>query len=101
MRRATPLGCHHEQSCHVSTSERASEAAAVQVDGLQHFTTFANPYAALVRDIPVPAGVFGVQANAVRDASGKVGPHSTVRQAAVSRDVEGCESLAVGLGHDQ
>ena len=101
MRRATPLGCHHEQRPHVSASERASEAAAVQVDRLKHLATFANAYAALVRDVPVPDGAFGVEAYPVRDASGKVGPHSPVRQAAVRRDVEGCKSFAVGLGHDQ
>src|SRR6266581_1175036 len=34
-------------------------------------------------------------------AAVEVGPHPPVRQAAVSRDVEGCEFLAIGLGHNQ
>jgi hypothetical protein len=95
---ATPLGRYQEQSSVADTPEHASEAAAVKLDGLQHFPAFANAHATLVWDIAIPNGVFGVEANAIGDAAVEVGPNPPVRKAAVSRDVEGRESLAVGLG---
>src|SRR5205085_7999501 len=79
----------------------ASEAPTVKIDRLQHLTAFANAHATLVGDVRVPDGVFRIEANAVWYASGEVGPHPPVRQAAVSRDVEGSEFLAIGLGHNQ
>src|SRR6266487_4462793 len=100
-RSTTPLGCHQEQRPLVSASECASEATTIQVDRLQYLATFANTHATLVGDIAVPDGVYGVQANAVRGAVAKVSPYPPVRQAAVGRNVEGCESFAVGLRKDQ
>src|SRR5258705_3748499 len=96
-----PLGHHHEQRFAVDAPEHASKTSAVKVDSLQHLTTFANTHTTLVGDVAVPAGAFGGQANAVGDAVAEIGPHSLVRQAALNRDVEGCEFLAVGLGADE
>src|SRR5207244_5926760 len=79
----------------------ASEATTIQLDLLQSLATSANPHATLVGDIAVPDGIYGVQANAVRGAVAKVSPYPPVRQAAVGRNVEGCESFTVGLREDQ
>ncbi len=78
MRGAAPLGRHHVQRSHVSTPERAREATAIEVDVLQHFTTFAHTDAALVWNVRVPDGVFRVQTNTVRYAFARVGPHSPI-----------------------
>src|SRR5206468_7892399 len=101
VRRTTPLGRHHTQRSLVRAPERACEAAAVQIDGLQHLTTFAHAHATLVGDVPVPDGVCGVEADAVGETAVEVGPYPPVRHAAVGRDVEGRELLAVGLCEDQ
>src|SRR5206468_3566789 len=69
--------------------------------GLQHLTTFAHAHATLVRDVPVPDGVCGVEADTVGETAVEVGPYPPVRQAAVGRDVEGREPLAVRLRQDQ
>src|SRR5205807_2376719 len=100
-RSTLPLGCHQEQRPLVSASECASEATTIQVDRLQYLATFANTHATLVGDIAVPDGVFRVEANAVRDAVAQLGPNPPLRQAAVGRNVEGCESFAIGLGHSE
>src|SRR5439155_18368166 len=60
VRRTTPLGYHHEQRSLVRPPERACEAAAVQVDGLQHLTAFTHAHATPVGDVPVPVGVGGL-----------------------------------------
>ena len=64
--------------------------------------TFANAYAALcwassrTRD-----GLLCVEADAIRGAVPEVGPRPAVREAAVSRNVEGGQLVAVGLGQDE
>jgi hypothetical protein len=54
--------------------KHASEAAAVQVDRVQHLTALANAHAPLVGYVSVPDGAFRVQANAMRDAAVEVRP---------------------------
>ena len=82
--------------------ERAGIAAAVQLDDPQHLAALADAHAALVRDIGVPDGAFGVQADAVGGgAVAGFGPYPAGRQASVRADIERGELAAVGLGHDQ
>src|SRR5262249_24076186 len=82
-------------------SERASDAAAIKFDPLQHLPSFANAHATFVGDIGVPDGALGIEADAVGDAVAKVGPHSPPGQVAVHGDVESREPFRVGLGDDQ
>jgi hypothetical protein len=63
------------------------------VDRLQYLATFANAYAALVGHVPVPDGLLCVEADAIGGAVLEVGPQPTVREAAVSRDVEAVSLL--------
>ena len=84
VRRTTPCVRHQEQRSIVHASEHASEAAAVEVDRLQHLTAFANAHAMLVGDVRVPDGVLCVEANAVGEATVEVGPNAPVRQALLS-----------------
>ena len=71
---AAPFGGQHEQRALVRAAEHAREAAAVQVDGLQHLTALADPCAALAGHIGVPDGAVGVEADTVGEAAGKAGP---------------------------
>ncbi len=96
-RRAAPLGRHHEQGSVVHATEHTGEAAAVEVNGLQHLAALADAHATLVGNVAVPDGSFGVEANAVWDAVAEVGPHAPIRQAAVFLDVEGCEPIPLGV----
>ena len=66
----------------VHASQHAGEVVAVEFDGLQHLTTFANAHTTPGGDIRVPDGVFGIEANAVRVAVTEVCPHPPVGQAA-------------------
>ena len=82
-------------------AEHAGEAAAVELDRLQHLAAFADAHAALVRDVGVPDGALGVEADAVREPSPRSAqtrrfdrPPSAAMSNAVSR-------VAVGLGDDQ
>src|SRR5438067_1223219 len=52
-------------------------------------------------DVSVPDGVFGIEANTIREAATEICPHPTVGQAAGSIDVESSQSVTVGLGEDQ
>jgi len=79
-------GRDHEQRSQARAAKRAGEAAAVEVDRLQHLTTLANAHAAPVGNVRVPDGAVGVEADAVGDAVAEVGPHPPVGQAAVSGD---------------
>ena len=45
-------------------------------------------------------GVPGIEADAVGDTILEVGSYPTARRSAVRRDVEGRESLVIGLGED-
>jgi hypothetical protein len=56
---ATPLGGHHERRSPVRASQHASEAAAVNLDGLQYLTAFADAHATLVGNVAVPHSVVG------------------------------------------
>src|SRR5438132_12747298 len=78
---ATPLGRHDEQRSLVYASEHASEAAAINADGLKHLASFADPHASFVGNVSVPDGVIGVDADTVGSAATEVGPHPAVRQA--------------------
>src|SRR5258708_6079732 len=99
--KTTPLGSHHEQRLPVYPSEHASEAATVKLDGLQYLATFSHAHATLVRDIPIPDGAFGVEADAVRGGPFERGPYPPVRQAPVAIELEGGKHARVGLGDDQ
>src|SRR5438132_13384249 len=79
LRKTMPLGRHHEQCSPVRAAEHTSEAAAVEVDRLQHLATFADAHAALVGNVTVPYGIARVDADAVRNAVPEVGPHPPVR----------------------
>jgi hypothetical protein len=61
----------------------------------------ANAHAPPVRNVAVPDGPVGVQADTVGHATIQVGPDPPVRQAAVGGDVERRELVGVGLGDDQ
>src|SRR5712692_2777108 len=100
-RRTIPLGRHHEQSLSIRAPKRARETAAIKLNCLQHLTALANAYATLVRDVPVPDGILGVEADPVGDAVAEVGPHPAFRQVAVRCDMEGREPFAIRLGNDQ
>src|SRR5260370_22494149 len=99
--KTTPFGSHHEQRLLVYPSEHASEAATVKLDGLQYLATSSHAHATLVRDIPIPDGAFGVEADAVRGGAFERCPYPLVRQAAVCIHVEGGDHALVGLGDDQ
>src|SRR5262249_26850652 len=90
-----------EKSSLFLAPEHAGETASVKVDCLQHLTTLADAHAALIRNVCVPDGVVGVQANPVGNAAPQVSPYPPIGQAAVGNDLEGGELLAVGLGDDQ
>src|SRR5690348_15294573 len=62
-----PFGRDQEQDGPVGASERAREAAAVKLDGLEHIATLDDARAALVRNIRIPHGVLGVGADSVRN----------------------------------
>src|SRR5438067_805784 len=78
-----PLPRDEEERPPIDAPEHAREAAAVEFDGLEHFTPFADAHAPLVRDVRVPDGAVRVDANAVGGAVTEVGPHAPVRQATV------------------
>ena len=61
----------------------------------------ADADAALVRDVGVPDGSFGVDADAVGHSVAELGPDTTVGQAAVVGDLVGGQPLGVGLADDQ
>lgn len=100
-RRTTPLGGHKEQRSLVRAPEHTGEASAIEVDRLYDLTTFAHSHAALVRNVAVPDGIVGVEADAIGGAAVEVGPHPPVRKAAVGSYVERSELVAVGLGDDK
>src|SRR5207237_3808087 len=96
-RRTPPLPCHHEERFPVRTAKHASKAASVELDCLQHLTTLANPHAPHVRNVGVPDSILRVDANAIGDATVEAGPQPPIRQTPVGADVEGRESVGVGL----
>src|SRR5215218_9088604 len=100
-RLAGHVGRNHEKCPAVLAAEHAGEAAAVELDRLQHLTAFANAHTPFVRDVPVPDCAFCIEADAVGDAVTEVGPYPPVRQSAVGSDVECREPVAVGLREDQ
>ena len=101
MLHATPLRRDQEQGSVAGAPEHAGETAAIDVDCLQHLTTFADAHAAFVGNVCVPNGVVCVDADAVRNAVAEVSPHTSIRQGAVCSDVESGEPLPVRLGDDQ
>src|ERR1700729_1714856 len=58
-----PVGGHHEQGGPARAAECAREAAAVQLDGLQHLSSLAHPHAPLVGNVGVPDGSLVVEAD--------------------------------------
>src|SRR5690606_20578861 len=98
---AAPLGREDEQRLAVRTAERAGEGTPVQLDRLQDVATLGDAYAPLVWHVGVPDGALFVDADAVRKATGEIGPRPPVAQAAVVDDVEGGQSAAERLGNDQ
>src|SRR5437016_2615820 len=95
------LGHHQKQGPPVHTSQHAGETATIEIDCLQYLTTLAHAHATLSGDVCVPDGVFGIEAYTVWVAVTQICPHPTVGQEATSFDVEGSQSVAVGLGEDQ
>ena len=49
----------------------------------------------------VPGGAVGVEADAIREGAGQVGPDPTAGQAAIGGDVERGEPVGVAVGDDQ
>src|SRR5690606_33380906 len=98
---AAPLGREDEQRPAVRAAERAGEGTPVQLDRLQDVPALGNAYAPLVWHVGVPDGALGVDADAVRIATGEIGPRPPVAQVAVVGDVEGGEPAAERLGDDQ
>src|SRR5258708_6292829 len=82
---------HHEQLWPVSPPEQASEAARVNLEGLQSLPPSPPAHPPFVGDTPIPAGAFGAEPVAV--GGGPLGRAQSppVRQAAVCIDVEGGE----------
>ena len=99
--RSAPLGGRDEQGATVGTTQRAREAAAIDRDGLEDFTAFADANALLVRYVGVPDGAFGIDADPVRHIRSEIGPHPAAREAAILFDVVRREPIPVGLRHDQ
>src|SRR5262245_13567672 len=62
---ATPLRCYYEQRFLVGAAEHAREAAAINIDCLQHLATFADTNAPLVRNVCIPDSVLSVEADTV------------------------------------
>src|SRR4029453_12683341 len=98
---ATPFRCYNEQRFLVSAAEHAGKAATISIDCLQHLATFADPHAALVRNVRVPDRAVGIEADAVGSTVAEIGPNMSVGQAAVRSDVECGKPLAVRLSNNQ
>jgi hypothetical protein len=76
---------------------RASEAASVEVDGLQDLTAFADPHAAPVGDVAIPDRPVDIEADAVWHAVAEFGPVQLIAvprgvSAILNRPVRGCSS---------
>jgi tellurite resistance protein TerC len=99
--RPGPPGRRHEQGPAIGAAEGAGKAASVEVDRAEHGPAFADPDAALVRNVRVPDRALGVQGDAVRRGVAQVGPHPAPRQPAVGPYVERGEPPGVRLGDDQ
>src|SRR3954469_16322434 len=95
--RAVPVLRHQEQGSPIRATEHAGEAAAVEIDPLQHLAALGDADATLVRDVGVPDGCLRVDADPVRDTVAEIGPGPAAREAAVSADLESRELLAVGV----
>jgi hypothetical protein len=96
------LGRNHEQRLIIGAAEGAGEAAAIELDRLQNLAAFADAHATEVRDVRVPHGPFGVEADAVGwDSVAKLRPDSPAREGAVGGDVERGQLVGVGLGQNQ
>src|SRR5207253_204637 len=76
VRRAFPLGRDHEERRSLVAAERTGEAAAVELDRLQHFGALADADAALAGDVAEPDRAVGVEADPVGDAVAEVGPEA-------------------------
>src|SRR5262249_10077339 len=98
---AEPFRRENEQRFPVATAKHACETAAISVDCLQHFATFADTDTALVRNVCVPDSALSIEADTVGNAVTEVGPSLSVRQAAIGSDIECSKPLAVRLGDDQ
>src|SRR3954466_12025269 len=81
--RAIPLLRHQEQGSPIRATEHAGEAAAVEIDPLQHLAALGDADAAPVRDVGVPDGSLSVHAEPIRDAVAEIGPGPAAREAAV------------------
>jgi hypothetical protein len=92
---AAPLGRDHEQGFPLDAAKHAGEAAAVEIDRLQHLATLANAHATLIGNVAIPNGALAVDANAVRHAAVKVGPYAPIQETAVGGDVERGKPLAI------
>ena len=75
---AAPFVDGHEQRSPIGAAEHAGEAAAVELDRLQHLAALAHAHAALVADVAVPDGSLGVEADAVGVVV-DLGPRPSVR----------------------
>src|SRR5436309_13477661 len=87
--RAEPLRHDHEERLAVLAAQHARVAGAVELDPIEHLTTFADTqtYTSVVRcHVAAPHGAVGVDADPV---ARKISPRAPVRQGPVGRDVEG------------
>src|SRR5262245_4366213 len=91
----TPFAHDHEQRAAIVPAQHAGEAAAVEADSLKHLAALTHAHATLVRDVGVPHGACGVDADTVRHAVAELRPGAPVRQSAVACDVKSCELFSV------
>src|SRR5215813_9904636 len=75
---AEPFRRENEQRFPVATAKHACETAAISVDCLQHFATFADTDTALVRNVCVPDSALSIEADTVGNAVTEVGPNLSV-----------------------
>ena len=64
--RPGPVRADHEESAAVVAAEHAGERATIELNPLQHLTTFAHAHAAAITDVGVPGRAVAVETDAVR-----------------------------------
>ena len=76
-----PFAGDHEERPFVVTPERAREAAAVELERLEHLAALGQAPAVPVRDVAVPDGSLGVEADAVGSgALAELCPDAPIRE---------------------
>src|SRR5215213_8452496 len=102
LHRVRPSRADDEQGAATWAAERAGEAAAVGLDGLEDLAAFRNTYAVPAGHAGVPSGILGIEANTVRRGIlAELGPNVPAGQAAVGLDLVSGELARVRLRHHQ